>query len=687
MLMVLSVVPVLANPPVGGTGARITSAVVNTATGRIEVTGDAGNSLGHTLTADIAGSTVMFGATFPGNDFPAASTTVLTGAMLNGGTVTFTLTQVFALGTPPPPFLYNWTFAAPTITTATLPGGTVGTAYNVTLEGSEGHGFEPAATVWTVAAGTLPAGLSLNPNTGAITGTPTAAGTSTFSIRHASGVLGQTRQYTVTIAAGGGNNGGGNGTGTPNVTAIYNTQTHVITANVTGAVADTGHSLALTGNNVSIAIGGGVFAPVNGAISNLQSAATPLVAGSYTLTLTNLFPASQTLGQTQAFPFTWNLVAPTVTNTSLPQGTINQSYSVTLNGTQGSYGVTFTPAPVWTVTGLPAGLTFNPATRVISGTPTVTGTFNVVIRHASNAIGTTVTLPLVIGTQQVVTPSPAPPSPSPLPPGGGGGWTPATPTPAPAASPAPATPTPAPATPTPRPADAPRFTISAPATVRLERYTTPFADAFVAEFMVIDALNQMFLEDELHVTVNNAAATIRVYVGDLDLSDEQRVMFRGFVYDPETGDYVVIPGRFSDDFNYFYFEFDGEGVLSAVVYERPVPLLRLIINQYRYYHNGNPRTSDVAPFISQNRAMVPLRLVSEALGATAEWDAENRVAYIHKDDVTLRVPTGQPLPDGMGLPEMRNNRVLVPVRYVIENFDALTLWNAVDREVTVYLIR
>jgi hypothetical protein len=62
------------------------------------------------------------------------------------------------------------------VTTATLPGGTVGTSYSQTLAGTGGAG----TYVWTE-TGALPGGLSLS-SAGAITGTPTAAGAFSFSV-------------------------------------------------------------------------------------------------------------------------------------------------------------------------------------------------------------------------------------------------------------------------------------------------------------------------------------------------------------------------------------------------------------------------------------------------------------------------------------------------------------------------
>lgn len=64
------------------------------------------------------------------------------------------------------------------VTTSTLPGGTVGVPY--TTQQLTATGGTNSYT-WSIASGTLPAGLTLS-SAGAITGTPTAAGTSAFVV-------------------------------------------------------------------------------------------------------------------------------------------------------------------------------------------------------------------------------------------------------------------------------------------------------------------------------------------------------------------------------------------------------------------------------------------------------------------------------------------------------------------------
>jgi hypothetical protein len=62
----------------------------------------------------------------------------------------------------------------PSVVTTSLPAGTVGQTYSWALQATAGT----TPYKWELQSGTLPAGLSLSPSTGAITGTPTTAGTS-----------------------------------------------------------------------------------------------------------------------------------------------------------------------------------------------------------------------------------------------------------------------------------------------------------------------------------------------------------------------------------------------------------------------------------------------------------------------------------------------------------------------------
>ena len=125
-----------------------------------------------------------------------AATGQISGVPTTSGTSTFTVT-VTDSATPTPQtkskqfsILVNPVLS---VSTASLPNGTVGTAYSQQLQSSGGT----APITWSVTIGTLPAGLMLNSGTGVISGTPTTAATSNFTVQAADA---STPQQTATKA-------------------------------------------------------------------------------------------------------------------------------------------------------------------------------------------------------------------------------------------------------------------------------------------------------------------------------------------------------------------------------------------------------------------------------------------------------------------------------------------------------
>ncbi len=112
--------------------------------------------------------------------------TLTTGGLLSGiplvtGTFNFTIAAVDVngcAGLRP----YSLVIACPAISLSptTLPNGLVGSAYNQMITASPT--LNAGTYSYAVTSGSLPAGLSLNSTTGAITGTPTSGGTSNFTI-------------------------------------------------------------------------------------------------------------------------------------------------------------------------------------------------------------------------------------------------------------------------------------------------------------------------------------------------------------------------------------------------------------------------------------------------------------------------------------------------------------------------
>ena len=83
--------------------------------------------------------------------------------------------------------------AAPSITTSSLPDGKVGEAYSQTLIAT---GTEPIT--WSI-SGELPKGLTLKETTGEISGTPTTAGTASFTVKAENSADSDTKELSITI--------------------------------------------------------------------------------------------------------------------------------------------------------------------------------------------------------------------------------------------------------------------------------------------------------------------------------------------------------------------------------------------------------------------------------------------------------------------------------------------------------
>ena len=111
--------------------------------------------------------------------------------------------------------------------------------------------------------------------------------------------------------------------------------------------------------------------------------------------------------------------------------------------------------------------------------------------------------------------------------------------------------------------------------------------------------------------------------------------------------------------------------------------IRLTIGSLSYTVGGVAKKLDAAPAIIYERTMVPLRFIAEALGAKVDWDAGSRTAAVALDGKSLSV-TIDKIAAGMDVPAMIiNDRTMVPLRYVGEALGCDVAWNPDTRTIDI----
>jgi hypothetical protein len=245
-----------------------------------------------------------------------------------------------------------------TITTDALFNGTVGLPYSQPLLAS--GGVPPFR--WSITAGQLPAGVTLDSTAGTLAGTPQSPGSFDFTVQVTdSANTSASRSLTLTVEA-------------PRLTIITGSP-------LPAGTAGTAYSQTLS------AIGG--TAPYTWSLSsgslpglNLSAAGvlsgTPTDPGSFNFTIGVKDSAGQT--GTKNFALT---IAPgplrITTAAQLPDGALGEPFSQTVAAAGG------TPPYTWSATGLPDGLSIDSGTGAISGAPTAGGSFSFTVTVTDNA--------------------------------------------------------------------------------------------------------------------------------------------------------------------------------------------------------------------------------------------------------------------------------------------------------------
>jgi hypothetical protein len=242
-------------------------------------------------------------------------------------------------------------YPAPVITTTSLPNGTAGTAYSQTLTAT--GGLPPLK--WSISSGLLPGGLFISAN-GVISGTPTTAGTSNFTVfveDSASPPLSATAPLSITILPAG--------------LTIVTTRLPFASDQVAyfAQLQSMGGHKPITWSIIAGNLPTGLALKAsNGLISG-----TPSVPGKSSFTVMATDSSSPPETATAMLSITVN--PPAILPGTLPVGTTGVAYNSQVFYTGA------TPPITWSIIAgsLPPAINFNLSTGFFSGTPTTAGTF------------------------------------------------------------------------------------------------------------------------------------------------------------------------------------------------------------------------------------------------------------------------------------------------------------------------
>jgi tripartite ATP-independent transporter DctP family solute receptor len=119
-------------------------------------------------------------------------------------------------------------------------------------------------------------------------------------------------------------------------------------------------------------------------------------------------------------------------------------------------------------------------------------------------------------------------------------------------------------------------------------------------------------------------------------------------------------------------------------------VIQMTIGSTKAYVNSKETSLDQPPIIENGRTLVPFRFIGEAVGAKVDWNSDKKtVSYVFGDmNIVLTIGSITAIVNGVKnkldvAPKILSGRTVVPVRFISETIGAKVDWNSNTKMVTI----
>lgn len=197
-------------------------------------------------------------------------------------------------------------------------------------------------------------------------------------------------------------------------------------------------------------------------------------------------------------------------------------------------------------------------------------------------------------------------------------------------------------------------------------------------------------------------------VSDVSITEENT---RHFIQSAELGSNIriedgkdinrhslILIQKDDNGFTVYHGNYDGQIAITYYTYEE----FARDYKNYKYFAyitspdkisvvvNENQISFDQQPVIVNERTLVPIRAIFEALGATVDWNSETQTITSNRDNISISLTINSNIMTKNGkeiildIPALlKGDRTLVPVRAIAEAFNCNVNWNEKTQTVTI----